>query len=145
MQNEWFECKLEYDKMMENGTMKRVKGESYLTNAISCSEAESTMIEEMKSYISGEFMVTDIKRVKYGETFFTDEDAADRYFKVRLQFITLDEKSGAEKKTSQLVLVQASDLHDAVQKLDNGMKGSMMDYTIASVTEAPYMDVFREV
>ena len=143
MQNEWFECKLEYDKLMENGTMKRVKGESYLTTAISCSEAESRMVEEMKSYISGEFMVTDIKRVKYGETFFTDEDAADRYFKIKLVFITLDEKSGAEKKTRQDVLVQASDLHDAVQKLDEGMKGSMMDFTIASVSEAPYMDVFR--
>lgn len=143
MQNEWFECKLEYDKLMENGTMKRVRGESYLTNAISCSEAEQHMIEEMKSYISGEFMVTDIKRVKYGELFFTDEDAADRYFKIKLIFITLDEKSGAEKKTRQDVLVQASDLHDAVQKLDENMKGSMMDYTIASVSEAPYMDVFR--
>lgn len=143
MQNEWFECKLEYDKMMENGTMKRVKGETYLVDAISCTEAESTMIEEMKSYISGEFMVTDIKRVKYGETFFTDEDAADRYFKVKLVFVTLDEKSGAEKKTRQDVLVQASDLHDAVRRLDEGMKGSMMDYTIASVNETTYMDVFR--
>jgi hypothetical protein len=143
MQNEWFECKLEYDKMMENGTMKRVRGESYLTTAISCSEAEARMVQEMKSYISGEFMVTDIKRVKYGEMFFTEEDAADRYFKIKLIFITLDEKSGAEKKTRQDVLVQASDLHDAVQKLDEGMKGSMMDFTIASVSEAPYFDVFR--
>ena len=143
MQNEWFECKLEYDKMMENGTMKRVRGESYLTTAISCSEAEARMVKEMKSYISGEFMVTDIKRVKYGEMFFTEEDAADRYFKIKLIFITLDEKSGAEKKTRQDVLVQASDLHDAVQKLDEGMKGSMMDFTIASVSEAPYFDVFR--
>ena len=143
MQNEWFECKLEYDKLMENGTMKRVKGECYLTNAISCTEAESRMVQEMKIYISGEFMVTDIKRVKYGETFFTDEDAADRYFKIKLIFITLDEKSGAEKKTRQDVLIQASDLHDAVQKLDENMKGSMMDFTIASVSEATYFDVFR--
>lgn len=143
MQNEWFECKLEYDKLMENGTMKRVKSESYLTNAISCSEAETRMINEMKSYISGEFMVTDIKRVKYGDLFFTEEDAADRYFKIKLIFITLDEKSAAEKKTRQDVLVQASDLHDAVQKLDEHMHGSMMDFTIASVSEAPYMDVFR--
>lgn len=143
MQNEWFECKLEYDKMQENGTTKRVKGETYLVDAISCSEAEATTIEQMKSSISGEFMVTDVKRVKYGETFFTDEDAADRYFKVKLVFITLDEKSGAEKKTTQVVLVQASDVNDAISKLGAGMKGSMMDYTIASVSESSYMDVFR--
>ena len=143
MQNEWFECKLEYDKMKEDGTMKRVKGESRLVNAITCSEAESRMIEEMKSYISGEFMVTDIKRVKYAETFFTDDEAADRYFKIKLLFITLDEKTAAEKKTTQNVLVQAADLKDAVARLGEGMKGSMMDYTIASVAEASYLDVYR--
>lgn len=143
MQNEWFECKLEYDKMKEDGTMKRVKGESRLVNAITCSEAESRMIEEMKSYFSGEFMVTDIKRVKYAEIFFTDEESADRYFKIKLLFITLDEKTAAEKKTTQNVLVQAADLKDAVARLGEGMKGSMMDYTIASVAEAPYMDVFK--
>lgn len=143
MQNEWFECKLEYDKMKEDGTMKRVKGESRLVNAITCSEAESRMIEEMKSYISGEFMVTDIKRVKYAEIFFTDEESADRYFKIKLLFITLDEKTAAEKKTTQNVLVQAADLKDAVARLGEGMKGSMMDYTIASVAEAPYMGVFK--
>lgn len=143
MQNEWFECKLEYDKMKEDGTMKRVKGESRLVNAITCSEAESRMIEEMKSYLSGEFMVTDIKRVKYAEIFFTDEESADRYFKIKLLFITLDEKTAAEKKTTQNVLVQAADLKDAVARLGEGMKGSMMDYTIASVAEAPYMDVFK--
>lgn len=143
MQNEWFECKLEYDKMKEDGTMKRVKGESRLVNAITCSEAESRMIEEMKSYFSGEFMVTDIKRVKYAEIFFTDVESADRYFKIKLLFITLDEKTAAEKKTTQNVLVQAADLKDAVARLGEGMKGSMMDYTIASVAEAPYMDVFK--
>lgn len=143
MQNEWFECKLEYDKMKEDGTMKRVKGESRLVNAITCSEAENRMIEEMKSYFSGEFMVTDIKRVKYAEIFFTEDESADRYFKIKLLFITLDEKTAAEKKTTQNVLVQAADLKDAVARLGEGMKGSMMDYTIASVVEAPYMDVFK--
>ena len=60
-------------------------------------------------------------------------------------FITLDEKSGKEKKTSQNVLVQASDLRDSIKRLDEGMKGSMMDYTIASVTETMIMDVFHYV
>lgn len=143
MQNEWFECKLEYDKMKEDGTMKRVKGEARLVNAISCTEAESRMIEEMSSLISGEFMVTDIKRVKYGETFFTEDDAADRFFKIKLLFITLDEKTAAEKKTTQNVLVQAADLKDAVARLGEGMKGSTMDYTIASVVESPYLEVYK--
>lgn len=143
MQNEWFESKIEYDKLTEDGTPKRVKGESYLVNGISCSEVEKRMTQEMKSYISGEFMVTDIKRVKYGELVFTDDELADRYFKIKLVFITLDEKTAAEKKTRQDVLVQASDLRNAVNRLEAFMKGSLMDYTIASVREAPYMDVFK--
>ena len=142
MQNEWFECKLEYDKMMENGTMKRVKGETYLVNAITCSDAEDRMVEEMKSYISGEFMVTDIKRVKFGETFFCEEDAADRFFKIKLVFITLDEKSGVEKKSASTMLVQAKDFQMAVKNLEEGMKGTMSDWEINTISETMLMDVF---
>ena len=75
-------------------------------------------------------------------SFPSEEDAADRWFKCKLFFITLDEKSGAEKKTSTTVLVQASDLRDAVKKLDEGMKGTMADYVIASVAETAIMDVY---
>ena len=70
------------------------------------------------------------------------KNAADRWFKCKLYFITLDEKSGAEKKTATNVLVQAADLRDAIAKLDEGMKGTMADYTIASVAETAIMDVY---
>lgn len=99
-------------------------------------------IEEMTPFISGEFTVSDIKRANYSEIFFSEEESADRWFKCKLVFITLDEKSGAEKKTSTHVLVQASNLRDAVKKLDEGMKGTMADYQIASVSETPIMDVY---
>ena len=72
----------------------------------------------------------------------SDEESADRWFKCKLIFITLDEKSGAEKKTSTQVLVQAADLRDAVKKLDEGMKGTMADYQIGMVSETPLMDVY---
>ena len=93
--------------------------------------------------MTGEFEVSDIKRARYAELFETPEESADRWFKVKLVFITLDEKSGAEKKTSQLVLVQAADLRGAVKRLDEGMKDSMMDYTIASVAETQIVDVYK--
>ena len=96
----------------------------------------------MTPYISGEFTVSDIKRARYSELFFAEDAEADRWFKCKLTFITLDEKSGSEKKTSTNVLVQASDLRDAVKKLDEGMKGSMADYIIASVAETAIMDVY---
>ena len=137
----WFECKIRYEKVMENGMNKKVT-EPYLVDALSFTEAEARIIEEITPYISGEFTVSDIKRANYSELFPSEEDAADRWFKYKLFFITLDEKSGAEKKTSTTVLVQASDLRDAVKKLDEGMKGTMADYQIASVAETAIMDVY---
>ena len=123
--------------------MKPVKGETYLVHAFTCSLAEAAMVENMKHYVSGEFMVTDIRQVKYAEMFFSDADDADKYFKIKLVFVTLDEKTAQEKKQKQDVLVQAADLQGAVNRLREGMKGSMMDYTIAAVTETSYNDIFR--
>lgn len=137
----WFECKIRYEKNQENGTMKKVN-EPYLVDALSFTEAERRIIEESSSYINGEFEVADIKKAKYTEIFFCDNDAADKWFKVKMMFITLDEKSGMEKKTASNVLVQAADLRDAVGKLDAGMKGSMADYEIAAVAETALMDVY---
>lgn len=142
MMNEWFECKIKYEKTMDNGQMKMVT-EPYLVDAINFTEAEKRIIEEMTPFMTGEFQVADIKRARYAELFETLGDEADRWFKCKLTFVTLDEKSGAEKKTSQNVLVQASDLRGAIKRLDEGMKGSMMDYVISSVAETPIMDVYH--
>ena len=141
MMHNWFECKIKYDKTLENGLTKPVT-EPYLVDALSFTEAEARIIEEMTPYLSGEFTVSDIKRAKYSELFFAEDTSADRWFKCKLTFITLDEKSGAEKKTSTNVLVQASDFRDAVKKLDEGMKGSMADYIISSIAETAIMDVY---
>lgn len=141
MMHTWFEVKIRYEKVAENGMQKKVT-EPYLVDALSFTESEGKCIEEMTPFISGEFTVSDIKRANYSEIFFSEEESADRWFKCKLVFITLDEKSGAEKKTSTHVLVQAADLRDAVKKLDEGMKGTMADYQIASVSETPIMDVY---
>lgn len=135
----WFECKIKYDKMLETGMQKTVT-EPYLVDALSFTEAEARIIEEIKPFISGEFSVSDIKRVKYSDTFFNE--SGDRYYKARLHFITLDEKSGAEKKTAVNMLVQASQLKESVEIVEAEMKKTMIDYAIASVTETAIMDVF---
>ena len=138
----WFECKIRYEKTMENGMNKKVT-EPYLVDALSFTEAEARIIEEMTPFISGEFTVSDIKRANYSELFPCEEEAADRWFKAKVAFITLDEKSGAEKKSNQNMLIQASDLRDAVKRLDKRMEGTMADYEIASNAETPIMDVFH--
>lgn len=140
--NTWFECKIRYEKTTENGLQKKVS-EKYLFDSLSFTESEGRCIEEMTPFISGEFTVSDIKRANYSEIFFSDEVSADKYFKCKLYFITIDEKSGTEKKTATNILVQAADLRDAVKKLDEGMKGTMADYVIASVAETDVMDVYK--
>lgn len=139
--NTYFECTVRYEKIADNGMNKKVS-EKYLVDSLSFTEAEAKIIEEMTPFISGEFTVSDIKRANYSELFPSEEEAADRWFKCKLIFITLDEKSGAEKRISTLVLVQAADLRDAVKKLDARMSGTMADYQIASVSETAIMDVY---
>ncbi|WP_303763411.1 DUF4494 domain-containing protein [Alloprevotella tannerae] len=140
--NEWFQCTIKYEKTFENGLVKKVS-EPYLVDAISFTEAEKRIIEEIKPFMTGIFEVADIKRAHYAELFESADEIADRFFKAKLQFITLDEKSGKEKKTTQNVLVQAADLRDSIQRLDDGMKTSTIDYTIASVQETAIMDIYH--
>ena len=135
----WFECKVSYEKTLENGMQKKVT-EPYLVDALSFTEAEARIIEEIKPYISGEFTIADIKRAKLSELFFNDN--GDRFFKAKVMFITLDEKSGTEKKTAVQMLAQASDIKEALKVVEKGMEGTLADYAIASLTESPIMDVF---
>ncbi len=139
---EWFECKIKYERAMDNGVMKKFN-EPYLVDALNFTEAERRIIEEIAPFMTGEFQVSDIKRARYAEIFETSDESADRWFRAKLTFVTLDEKSGKEKKSSHNVLVQCSDLRDAVKRLDEGMKGSMMDYVISSMTETMLMGVFH--
>lgn len=141
MSQNWVECTIKYEKTMENGKEKKVS-ELYLVNSLSFTEAEARIIEEMTPFISGEFTVKALKATKYSELFPSDEESADKWFKCKLMFITLDEKNGSEKRTSTLVLVQAADLRDAVKKLDEGMKETMADYEIVSVSDTKIIDVY---
>lgn len=141
MMHTWFEGKIRYEKIAENGMNKKVT-EPYLVDALSFTEAEARLIEEMTPFIQGEYTVSDIKRANFAEVFPSDAEEADKWFKCKLMFITLDEKSGAEKKSATHYLVQASDFRDAVKRLDECMKGTMVDYEIASITETGIMDVY---
>ena len=144
MNSEWFECKVRFDKTLETGLMKKVT-ETYLVDALSFTEAERRFIEEMTPYISGEFTVTDIKRARLAYVFESEDAAADRWFKAKVAYITLYEKSGAEKRTNQNVLVQATDFRDAVKVLDKNMEGTLGDWVIVSIAETLIMDVFHYV
>lgn len=138
----WFETRVRYDKTMDDGQEKKVT-EAYVVDAFSFSEAEATITKEMQAYISGEFEVRAIAPATYGEVFFSDVDDDDRWYKARLQFITIDEKTEKEKRSNVYYLVQARSLSRAVKNIDEVMKGTLIDYAIASVNETKIMDVFE--
>lgn len=137
----WMECKIRYEKVMENGMNKKVT-ESYLVDALSFTEAEARIIEEMTPYITGELTVANITPAKYSELFSSEDPADDRWYKCKMVYITLDEKSGAERRQAVNVLVQASDVDTAKKNLDEGMKGTMAGYLVESVAETKIMDVY---
>ena len=123
--------------------MQKKVTETYSVDALSFSEAEERITEEMSSYISGEFTVQDIKKAPYGEIFFSDSELADKWYKAKLQFITIDEKTEKEKRSSVSYLVQAGSFNGAVKNIDEVMGGTMIDYVIASVAETQILDVFE--
>lgn len=134
----YFETKVTFDKMLENGTVKKTT-DSYLVDALSFTEAEARTIEEVTPFISGDFTVRACKRTKIAEIF---NLGADRYWLVKVAFIAIDEKTATEKRTISQILVGAMDFANAIEEFNEGMKGTMADFEIVSLSETPIMDVF---
>ena len=139
--SQWFECKVKYDRMMENGVQKTVS-EPYLVDALSFTEAEARITDKMQPYISGEFKVDAVKRVNLSDIFY--DETGDRWYKVKTNFITIDEKTAVEKRTASFQMVQASDIKEALSVYDAGMKDLMANIEVAAITETPLLDVFKE-
>ena len=116
--------------------------ELYLVDALSFAEAEGRITKEMEPYISGDFDVVTIKRTNYSEIV-EGLSTADKWFKAKLNFISIDEKSGKEKKQAVHFIVRATDINNAHICVVEHMKGSMMDYEIATLDETKIMDLFR--
>jgi hypothetical protein len=135
----WYECKVKYRKTDETGAQK-ITTEPYLVDALSYTEAESRINEEMSAYISEEFKITNIKVANYAEIH--PFENADRWFKSKVSLLAYDEESGKERKTNMYLLVQANDVKEAYDNTTSVMKGTMGDYTIPAISESPIMDVF---
>lgn len=138
----WFETKVKYQKTMEDGSEK-VVSEAYVVDALSFTEAESAIIDEMSVYVSGELKVSGIGKACYGEIFFSDIDDDDKWYKAKLQFITIDEKSEKEKRSNVTYLVQAKSLARALRYIDEVMGKTMIDYDVVGLNETKLMDVFE--
>lgn len=136
----WFECKIKYEKTVEEGKIAKVS-ETYLVDALSFSEAEERINKEMEPFISGEFTVATIRKARINEMFFNEN--ADKWYRCKVYFISFDEEKGVEKKIAATMLVQAGDIKEAWDGLNQGMKGSMADYLVAAISETNIMDVYK--
>lgn len=135
----WFECKIRYDKTMENGAIKKVT-EPYLVDALTFTEAEARITREITPFVSGDLTIPAIKKTNIAEIFFNE--GCDKWWSVKYNLITLDERSGAERKTAVYVMVQTNDQQGATDRFNLGMKGTVADYEIEKVAETKIMDVF---
>ena len=139
---QWFETKVQYEKVQVDGTQKKVT-EQYVVDALSFTEAESSIIEEMKPYVSGDYKIKNITPANYHEVFFSDDTQDDKWYKVKLTFITIDEKTEKEKHSIVRYLVQARSTGTAQQAINDVMSKSMIDYETASISETKILDVFE--
>ncbi len=138
----WIEVRARYDKMMENGMIKKIV-EPYLVDALSCTEAEARVTEELTPYISGDFRISSVVTTKISEIFWDETGVGDKFYKVKVNFITLDEKTATEKRNASYILVQASSFKDAYERFENGMKGTLADYEIEQICETKIVDVYK--
>lgn len=138
----WFECKVRYEKTQEDGSEKLVN-EQYVVDALSFTEAEASILDNMSVYVSGEFKVANINPANYNEIFFSDIDDDDLWFKARLAFITIDEKKNKEKRTYVNYLIQAKCIERAKRYVDEVMGKTMNDYELKSLSETKIFDVFE--
>ena len=138
----WFETKIKYQKTQEDGSEKVVT-ELYIVEALSCTEAEASIIKEMALYSHGETKVPSTKKANFNEIFFSDKDDDDKWFSAKLQFITIDEKTDKEKRSNVTYLVQAKSMHRAISNIDEVMGKTMIDYEIIGLSKTNVYDVFE--
>ena len=138
--SQWFETKVKYDKtMLDTGAIKSVK-EPYLVDALSFTEAEARITKEMEPFVSGELTVTAVRKVRFEDVLY--HEGGDRWYKVKINMITIDEKTGAEKRSASFSLVQASEFKLALDYFLEAMKSVLFDFEIVNITEMAYIDVF---
>ena len=140
--SEWFETKVRLDKTQEDGTQKKVT-ELYVVEAMSFTEAEAKIIAEMEDYVSGDFDVKNITPTSYHEIFFSENERDDKWYKAKLQFVTIDEKTEKEKHQTVYYLVQGNSTESAQKNINEVMGHTMIDYVIVSIVETNILDVFE--
>lgn len=136
---QWIEVKVRYEKTTDSGKTIKVT-DPYLVDALSCTEAEARVVEEIIPFTS-EFNVLNVGKTKIAEIFWNED--GDRFYKVKVNFISIDEKTATEKRSASYILVQASGFDEALKNFHDGMKGTLADYEVESIAETKIVEVYR--
>ncbi len=139
----FFECKVSHDQTDEATGKKKKLTDTYMVDALSFSEAEARINEEVAPFFNaGEFTVSGIRKARIGEIFGEDIDAS-KWYRCKISLITIDEVSAKERRSNSTILVHADDFEEALKNLKEGLAGSISDTEIVSITDTPIMEVFR--
>jgi len=135
----WFECKVKYVKVDDDGRERKVS-EVYLVDAVTFTDAETRIIQNLQEIVRGEFVVDNIKKSNIVEIF--PHDSGEWWFKAKIGIVTIDENAGKEKKINNYFLVAADDIKEAMQRLESGLSYILVPYQTTSIALCNIVDVF---
>ena len=138
--NNWFEVKVKFTKEFQDGTLKRVT-ETYLVSALSFSEAEARIYQEVGEFVRGEFLVTSIKKDDYADIFHYED--AETWYKCKVAYVTEDADSGKEKRVTNNFLVSAHTVKEAYDRIEESLKGLMVTYETPVIAETKIQEIFE--
>lgn len=137
--NNWFTVKVKYTKQLDNGALKRVS-EPYLLAAMTFTDAEARIYEELGSVIRGEFNVVGIARTEIHDIFMYDD--ADVWYKCKVKYENVDGDSEKTRKVTQNFLVSAGSVKQAFERIQESLSTLLVDFEIPSITVSPIVEIF---
>lgn len=137
--NQWYQAKVKFTKQMEDGTLKRIT-EPYLLDAVSFTDAEARIYEEVGEQIRGEFIVSDVSKKDYADIFHYED--ADYWYQAKVTYVSVDAYSGKEKKVTNLFLVSADNVKEAYERIYESLASMLVSYEIPEIKLTPIVDIF---
>lgn len=135
----WFQCKIKYQREEENGKIKKIS-EPYLVDAVSYTEAEARIYQELGSVIPGEFEVTAITKSRFVDIFHYDDN--DVWYKCKVTYMVTDENSGKEKKITNMMLVTAAHVKEAYERIQESLSTMLVPFEVPEIAQSPIVEIF---
>lgn len=137
-----FEVKVKYQKIDQKSGKEITAKEPYLVSAVSFGDAEEQIFRQLEIFIPGEIEIVGISIANYSDVL--NQLVGDKWYKGKIQFISIDEAAGREKKVTNMMLLPANSVEDANERIKESLQSMIVDYEISSIVESPIVDVFLQ-